>query len=90
MLNLKFSNPFIRNTSTELRVKSGIEEVKDTTYTPPYDELFKRELEHFVRCVEGDAAVRTSSLEACDDLELIVDLVRAYQGKIIADTKRHA
>lgn len=90
MLNLEFSNPFIRNTPTELRVKSGIEEVEDTTYAPSYDEPFKRELEHFVRCIENDAAVRTSFSEARDDLELIVDLFRQYREGTSADVGRYA
>lgn len=90
MLNLKFSNPFIQNTPTELRVKSGIKEVEDTTHTPSYDEPFKRELERFIHCVEDDAVVRTTFLEARDDLELIIELFRTYRAETSGDTRQHA
>lgn len=86
MLKLDFSNPFIRNTPTELRVKQGVEELEETSYTPSYDEGFKRELEYFVRCARGDAAVRTTFAEARDDLALIVDLFQSYQENRPIDT----
>lgn len=81
MVTVDFSNPFIRNTPTELRVKEGIEELTDTVQTPSYEESFKRELEYFIRCVDGDATVKTTFAEARDDLELIIDLFRSYQGE---------
>lgn len=90
MVKLDFSNPFIRNTPTELRVKRGIEELEETTYTPSYDESFKRELEYFVRCARGDATVRTPFTEARDDLALIVDLFRSYQEDRAIDTAQRA
>jgi predicted dehydrogenase len=79
-LELDFSNPFIRNTPTTLRVAKGREEIEETTYTPSYDEPFKRELERFVRCAEEDVPVRTTFAEARDDVVLIADLFRAYRG----------
>lgn len=90
MVKLDFSNPFIKNTPTELRVKRGIEELEETTYTPSYDESFKRELETFVRCSQGDAEVRTTFAEARDDLALIVALFRSYQENRPIDTAQHA
>jgi predicted dehydrogenase len=81
MVKIDFSNPFIKNTPTELRVKRGVEELTDTAYTPSYDESFKRELEYFVDCVRGETEVRTTFAEAWEDLRLIVDLFRAYQGE---------
>lgn len=83
MVTVDFSNPFIRNTPTELRVKEGIEELSDAVHTPAYDESFKRELEHFIDCVEGTAEVRTTFAEARDDLEVIADLFGAYRGKSV-------
>jgi predicted dehydrogenase len=80
MVRLSFSNPFIRNTPSELQVKRGIEELTDTTYAPSYDEPFKRELAWFVDCIDGERAVRTSFQEARADVELIADLFRTYQG----------
>jgi len=76
MVRLSFSNPFIRNTPSELQVKRGIEDLADTTYTPSYDEPFRRELARFVDCVEGDREVRTTFAEARADVELIADLFR--------------
>jgi predicted dehydrogenase len=80
-VTVDFSNPFIKNTPTELRVKQGVEELSETVYTPSYDESFKRELEHFVRCATGDAEVRTTFAEAREDLRVIVDLFRTYQDE---------
>jgi predicted dehydrogenase len=79
MVTVDFSNPFIRNTPTELRVKRGREELTETVQTPSYEEPFKRELAHFLRCIEGEAAVRTPFAEARDDLDVIVDLFRHYR-----------
>lgn len=81
MVKVDFSNPFIKNTPTELRVKQGIEELSDTVYTPSYAESFKRELEHFIRCTRDEAEVRTTFAEARDDLRVIIDLFRTYQGE---------
>ncbi len=83
MVKVDFSNPFIKNTPTELRVKQGIETLSDTVHTPSYDESFKREIEQFVRCAEGEAEVETTFEEARDDLQLIADLFRAYHGEAV-------
>lgn len=77
MVRLEFSNPFIKNTPSELRVKTGREELTDTTSTPSYEEPFKRELRHFYRCFQGEETVRTPFSEARDDVQLIGDLVDA-------------
>jgi predicted dehydrogenase len=82
-VTVEFSNPFIRNTPTELRVKRGIEELSETVHTPAYDEPFKRELEYFIDSVEGNAEVRTTLDEAREDLRIIIDLFRAYRGETV-------
>lgn len=79
-LTLEFSNPFIQNTPSELTLKQGLDELEDTTYTPSYDEPFKRELAYFLRCAEGSETVRTPFAEARDDVALIANLFREYQG----------
>lgn len=81
MVKVDFSNPFIKNTPTELRVKQGIEELLDTVHTPSYDESFKREIAHFIEYVGGEADVRTTFAEAREDLRVIIDLFRTYQGE---------
>lgn len=80
MLRLDFANPFIKNTPTELRVKRGVEELEETIETPSYEESFKRELEYFIRCIKGDAEVRTTFTEARQDVELIANVFRSYQN----------
>jgi predicted dehydrogenase len=80
MVRLSFSNPFIRNTPSELQVKRGIEELTDTTYMPSSEEPFKRELAWFLNCIDDERAVRTTFSEARADVELIADLFRASQG----------
>jgi len=82
-VTVDFSNPFIKNTPTELRVKEGIEELSETVQVPSYDESFKRELKRFVQCVEGDAEVETTLAEAREDLRVIVDLFRSYRGEVV-------
>lgn len=79
-VTVDFSNPFIKNTPTELRVEQGVGERTDTTHTPSYAEPFKRELEHFIDCVRGKAEVRTTFDEARADVYLIADLFRKYQN----------
>jgi len=80
MVRLSFSNPFIRNTPSELQVKLGLESLSETTYTPSYSEAFKQELEWFIGCIEGDREVRTTFREARADVELIADLFRIVDG----------
>jgi predicted dehydrogenase len=82
MVNVEFSNPFIKNTPTELQVKEGIEELTDTVHTPSYDEPFKREQEQFIECITSDSPVETTFAEARDDVELIADLFRTYREEI--------
>lgn len=79
-LSIAFSNAFIRNTPSDVRVKQGREEMTETRYTPSYDEAFKRELVHFVECIEGDAEPRTPPAEGKKDVELIADLFRGFVG----------
>lgn len=78
-MSIAFSNAFIKNTPSDVRVKQGTNEIEETRYTPSEEESFKRELEHFVACVEGEAEVRTGPREAKHDVELIADLFREYQ-----------
>lgn len=80
MVKLEFSNPFIKNTPTELRTRQGTTTLTDTVRTPSYAEPFKRELEHFIQCTKGNRSVQTPFTEARDDLNLIVDLFRSYSG----------
>lgn len=80
MVRIEWDNPFIRNSPPELRVKRGVEEVTDELRVPSYEESFKREIEHFVDCVRGEATVRTPFAEARDDVRLVADLFRAEAG----------
>ncbi|WP_328517213.1 Gfo/Idh/MocA family protein [Haladaptatus caseinilyticus] len=89
MLKLDFSNPFIRNTPTDLRLKRGVKDLEDTAHTPSYDEPFKRELEHFLECVRSDNSVRTPFDEARDDLRVIIDLFKTYQQTELESTHAH-
>ncbi|QIO24619.1 Gfo/Idh/MocA family protein [Haloarcula sp. JP-L23] len=81
MVSIDFSNPFIKNTPTELRIKQGLEELTDTVETPSYEEPFKRELAYFIECTEDESPVRTTFAEAREDLRVIVDLFRTYRGE---------
>ncbi|MFB9807400.1 Gfo/Idh/MocA family protein [Haladaptatus pallidirubidus] len=89
MLKLDFSNPFIQNTPTELRLKRGVEELEDTTLTPSYDEPFKQELEHFLECSQSGDPVRTPFEEARDDLRVIINLFDTYQQTELESRHAH-
>lgn len=80
LITLEFSNPFIRNSTTELRVKDGRDGLSDERRVPSYEENFKRELQHFFACIRGDATVRTSFVEACNDVRLVADLFREHRN----------
>ncbi|MBX0296876.1 Gfo/Idh/MocA family protein [Haloarcula nitratireducens] len=79
-LSIEFSNAFIKNTPSEVRIEEGTDEMTATEHTPSYDESFKRELAYFLDCMAGDAEVRTGPREAKKDVELIADLFRSYQN----------
>lgn len=76
MVRLEWDNSYIKNAPTELQVKRGTEQLTDETRTPSYAENFKREIEHFVACVQGEREVRTTFTEGRDDVRLIADLFR--------------
>ncbi|MFC7157542.1 Gfo/Idh/MocA family protein [Halomarina halobia] len=79
---LEFSNAFIKNTPTEIKIKrGGTEEIEESRQTPSHEESFKLELEYFVECAEGREEVLTGPREAKRDVELIADLIRAHDGR---------
>jgi predicted dehydrogenase len=80
MAAVEFDNPFIRNASTTLQIKTGVEEYTERTEIPSYEESFKRELEAFVRAHKRDTEPRTTVSEARADLRLFADLFRTYCG----------
>ncbi|WP_323173594.1 Gfo/Idh/MocA family oxidoreductase [Natrialba sp. PRR66] len=80
-VSIEFSNAFIKNTPSDVRAKLGTEETTETKYTPSSDEPFKRELQHFLGCIEGTAEPRTPPEESKRDVELIADLIRTYDEK---------
>lgn len=76
--SIEFSNAFIKNTPSDVRTKLGTEETTETRHTPSSDEPFKRELRHFLECIEGETEPRTPPEESKRDVELIADLIRTY------------
>lgn len=78
VLTLEFDHPFIRYNSASLSIRSGTTETADCQYDPTREESFKRELEHFVSCVQDDETVRTPFADARDDIELIASLFEEY------------
>lgn len=88
-LSIEFSNAFIKNTPSDVRVERGGDEIEETRHTPSYEESFKRELEYFVECAEGRAEVRTGPAEAKRDVALLADLFRSYQETdLVGDVER--
>lgn len=76
--SIEFSNAFIKNTPSDVRTELGTAQTTETRYTPSSDEPFKRELRHFLECIDGSATPRTPPAESKRDVELIADLVRTY------------
>ncbi len=74
VLQLDFDHPFVKYNGATLSIRSGKEETADCEYKPTREESFKRELEHFVACVQGEETVETTFEEARDDIELILRL----------------
>lgn len=74
VLQLDFDHPFVRYNGATLSIRSGKGETADCEYSPTREESFKRELEHFVACVQGEETVKTTFAEARDDIELISSL----------------
>jgi predicted dehydrogenase len=87
-VSIGFSNAFIKNTPADVRVKQGTDETEETIHTPSADEAFKRELEHFKECIEGNATPRTTPTDAQRDVELIADLFREFQGEELVGEPR--
>lgn len=80
-LSIEFSNAFIKNTPSKVRIERGTDERTATEHTPSYDESFKRELAYFLDCMDGEAEVLTGPQEAKRDVEVIADLFRSYEGR---------
>lgn len=78
ILRLEFDHPFVRYNGATLSIRKGRTETEDCEYSPTREESFKRELEHFVACVEGESAVETTFEEARDDVALIARLFDRY------------
>lgn len=78
VLRLEFDHPFVRYNGATLSIRSGKTSTADCQYSPTREESFKRELEHFVACVQGEGTVRTPFAEARDDIDLITRLFEQY------------
>ncbi|WP_323173608.1 Gfo/Idh/MocA family oxidoreductase [Natrialba sp. PRR66] len=74
MLQLEFDHPFVKYNAATLSVRRGTEETIDSQFSPTREESFKRELERFMACACGEAAVQTPFTEARDDIKLIASL----------------
>lgn len=93
-LTIAFGNAFIRNAPTDVRVKRRMDEIIETQQDTSSKEAFKRELEQFVECIEGEmvrtptgkaresvkeaATIRTPPREAKKDIEFIAELFQTF------------
>ena len=46
-----------------------------------WESAFMREMRHFYDCVRNGAACRTPVESARDDIQLIIDIIKTYQGR---------
>lgn len=71
-VSLDFETPWIRDSTTEYRVRSRTGQTRCS-----YRGSYLRELEHFATCIETGAVPRTFPTDALADVEVIADLYRA-------------
>lgn len=80
VLQLDFDHPFVRYNGATLSIRSGTKETADCKYSPTREESFKRELDHFVDCIQGNETVRTGFAEARNDIDVITRLFEQHMG----------
>jgi predicted dehydrogenase len=78
MVEISFTNPFVRDGNYEVRVKEGKSNIGDTRSTYTRETPFKRELAEFIRCSESGEQPPTTFADARTDLEFIANLFREY------------
>lgn len=76
MVEIGFTNPFVRDGAYEIRVKEGTSPIDDTRSIYSRETPFKRELAEFVRYIEEDEEPMTTFEGARADLAFIADLFR--------------
>ncbi|MDG5761665.1 Gfo/Idh/MocA family oxidoreductase [Natronococcus sp. A-GB1] len=79
MLEISFTNPFIRDGNYEVRIKEGKAPIDETRSTYAHETPFKRELAEFIRCIEENDEPLTTFADARKDLKFIANLFREYQ-----------
>lgn len=81
MLRIDFSNPYIRDSPTEVTVKTGTDEVEKRTQVPTTEEPFKREIRAFVESIHGEKENLTPFEDAAQDVELVSDIFKEVQKR---------
>jgi predicted dehydrogenase len=79
-VTLRYPSPFLRNEPTSLVVE-GTENgaAYEKAFTVSYEEAFKRELDHFYKCVVEGARPLTSGHEGRQDLVILKAIAQAAE-----------
>jgi len=78
IVELRWPNPYLKNSPTELRVIKGKDVISHTIVTGNYESSYKRELAEFVTCVEKRKQPTTSGPDAKRDIEVITAILKSY------------
>lgn len=84
IVKIQFPSPFIKNAPTYVSVL-GMEGtvLTDKKVLASYEESFKKELEHFYRCIVNNKKPLTTGEEAKRDIALLIKIIEAYKiGKL--------
>jgi predicted dehydrogenase len=76
-----FPSPFLKNAPTIVRVIEGSEITVETTIKDAYEEAFRRELDHFVKCIEKNEKPLTDAEDAKRDLIILSSIIENYRNK---------
>lgn len=80
-IDVKFKRPWIKNMPTEVIIKEMEDDVLvNKKVTPTLDEAFKREWQHFYECIVNDQEPITSGEKARNDIEFLINLIKASQN----------
>jgi len=82
-LSLVFANPALKNMPAQVKVIEGHNRVVETTVVASHQGAFKRELIHFLDCIERKKEPETSGVDGKRTLDILTAIVKSYtSGKL--------
>jgi predicted dehydrogenase len=82
IVDIVFPNPYVKYASTLVTIQENEDGAPVFKQLPvSYQEAFRREWLHFYECIEEDREPLTNALDARDDVELAIEMIRAVRVK---------